>query len=89
MTTLKACPMCRTVIDQFGESDTLECPGCAEEIEVRGSFAGRWVVECRVIVEPGAGAASPGSSAETADSLQWRTDRELSSPFCSRFKSRR
>ena len=61
----------------------------AEEIEVRGSFAGRWVVECRVIVEPGAGAASPGSSAETADSLQWRTDRELSSPFCSRFKSRR
>ncbi len=34
MTILKACPLCRFVVEEPEEGDRLICPGCAEDVEV-------------------------------------------------------
>ncbi len=34
MTTLRACPLCRFVVEPSDDCATLECPGCAEDVEV-------------------------------------------------------
>jgi hypothetical protein len=68
------------------EAQLIALSGGQAGMQVRGTFSGRWVVECQVAAGMAADQSSPGSSVDPA--FQWQPDQELMSPFCSRFRKR-